>query len=441
MALLNQSASSYYSGNDLGSYQFISLDHIINNFLISYVGDNKIIGKAKRTDVAFHAQRGLQEFSYDTLKSIKSQEITLPPSSVMSLPQDYVNYVKLTSVDSSGIEHVIYPTSKTSNPFAIQQGYNEDYTFAHKDLELAEQTGTTLTQSSEVLLSQTGPFSLSLIDATGSYVTNPETLISIGMSVTGENVPLGTVITGFNAQTAEINQAIPVGTYDLTFTLPNNTVEDTTTSNTTIGVLLNPNSNIVVGMLVSGTGVPSNTIVTSINSTIITFNNIVPTLASGILNYTLKNPTSDTWESYKSATPSENSNNDYEDDVYWPNMGGRYGIDPQYAQVNGSFFIDELQGKIHFSSNVAGKNIILKYISDGLGTEEEMVVHKFAEEAMYKHIAYAILSTRLNIPEYLVARLKKERFAETRKAKLRLSNIKIEELTQVLRGKSKQIKH
>jgi hypothetical protein len=261
------------------------------------------------------------------------------------------------------------------------------------------------------------------------------------MSVTGENVPLGTVITGFNAQTAEINQAIPVGTYDLTFTLPNNTVEDTTTSNTTIGVLLNPNSNIVVGMLVSGTGVPSNTIVTSINSTIITFNNIVPTLASGILNYTLKNPTSDTWESYKSATPSENSNNDYEDDVYWPNMGGRYGIDPQYAQVNGSFFIDELQGKIHFSSNVAGKNIILKYISDGLGTEEEMVVHKFAEEAMYKHIAYAILSTRLNIPEYLVARLKKERFAETRKAKLRLSNIKIEELTQVLRGKSKQIKH
>ena len=85
--------------------------------------------------------------------------------------------------------------------------------------------------------------------------------------------------------------------------------------------------------------------------------------------------------------------------------------------------------------------MILKYISDGLGTDGEMIVHKFAEEAMYKYIAYAILSTRLNITEYLVARLKKERFAETRKAKLRLSNIKIEELTQILRGKSKQIKH
>ena len=66
---------------------------------------------------------------------------------------------------------------------------------------------------------------------------------------------------------------------------------------------------------------------------------------------------------------------------------------------------------------------------------------KFAEEAMYKHIAYAILSTRADVQEYIIQRFKKERFAETRKAKLRLSNIKLEEITQILRGKSKWIKH
>ena len=70
-----------------------------------------------------------------------------------------------------------------------------------------------------------------------------------------------------------------------------------------------------------------------------------------------------------------------------------------------------------------------------------MKVHKFAEEAMYKCIAHAIMSTRANVPEYLVNRFKKEKFASTRTAKLRLSNLKIEELTQVLRGKSKIIKH
>ena len=60
---------------------------------------------------------------------------------------------------------------------------------------------------------------------------------------------------------------------------------------------------------------------------------------------------------------------------------------------------------------------------------------------MYKWIAYAILSGKSNIPEYQVNRFKKERFAAVRNAKLRLSNIKLEEITQILRGKSKQIKH
>ena len=70
-----------------------------------------------------------------------------------------------------------------------------------------------------------------------------------------------------------------------------------------------------------------------------------------------------------------------------------------------------------------------------------MVVHKFAEEAMYKYIAHAILATRINTPEYLVIRFKREAFSAKRNAKLRLSNIKIEEITQIMRNKSKQIKH
>jgi hypothetical protein len=51
------------------------------------------------------------------------------------------------------------------------------------------------------------------------------------------------------------------------------------------------------------------------------------------------------------------------------------------------------------------------------------------------------MSTRANVPEYIVRRFQKDKFAATRKAKLRLSNLKLEELTQVLRGKSKHIKH
>jgi hypothetical protein len=57
------------------------------------------------------------------------------------------------------------------------------------------------------------------------------------------------------------------------------------------------------------------------------------------------------------------------------------------------------------------------------------------------HLSYSILANRVGIPEYIVQRYKRDRFAALRNAKIRLSNIKIEEISQVFRNKSKWIKH
>jgi len=70
-----------------------------------------------------------------------------------------------------------------------------------------------------------------------------------------------------------------------------------------------------------------------------------------------------------------------------------------------------------------------------------MKVPKMAEEALYAHISHAILASRINIPEYIINRLKRERSSKLRNAKIRLSNIKLEEFTQVMTNKSKWIKH
>jgi len=280
MGLLEGTESGYYSGSDLGNYQFVSLDNIINQFMIAYVGEHKIISKISRTDVAFHAQRALAELSFDTLKSVKAHEITVGATLSTPIPRDYVNYVKISWSDSSGIEHVLTPMPKTSNPTKFNG--------------TSEQSGDSAT------------------------MTN-----------------------------------------------------------------------------------------------------------------------------YKANDPAENQNfdYDYDDHIFDLNEGKRYGLDPQFANVNGHFFIDELKGNIHFSSNLSGSTVIVKYISDSLGTDDEMQVHKFAEEAMYKQIAYAVLSTRAGVQEYVVRRFQKDARAAKRQAKLRLSNIKLEEITQVLRGKSKHIKH
>jgi len=438
MALLTQTQQDYYDGNDFGGYQFVSLDNIITNFTIAYVGEGKIIPKIRRTDIAFHAQRAIQELSFDTFKSIKSQEITLPPSNTMVLPQDYVNYTKICCVDGNGIERPLYPTRHTSNPTPILQNTDGDYSLTA--------VGT-------------------LIDTDATIVLDNEYAnIQVGMIVSGPNIPNNaTVIATSNVNditTIEISANVTYsGTETLAFTNSDGSLileeqstfilENVTWAAGDDKITQAPNagvSNITVGMLVSHEDFPNGTTVIDVNGAVITTSELSTAASTATTNEVTFISTpgdSTTWNSFSSDTSNSTGDGNgynHDTDIYDLNIGQRYGVDPAMAQGNGTYYIDNLSGLIHFSSNISGKTVILKYISDGLGTPEEMVVHKFAEEAMYKCIAYAILSTSI-FGQALVPRFKKEKFAATRQAKLRLSNIKIEELTQLMRGKSKWIKH
>ena len=471
--------SEYYGGNDYGNYQFTSLDNIITQFQIAYVGENKIIPKIKRADIQFFAMRALQELSFDTFKSVKSEEIVVPASLQMILPQDYVNYTKVSWVDTAGIKHIIYPTSKTSNPKKYQKDDNNEYLFNLSGEKISSgellKNGNFQGIQEPWILNETGQ-GQDGDDASSQVVIVGKN--SLGLPEPLETETTGTIaaqgwfygydgnaVRGYNLlqyqafRQQNIDEIIPGEKYKITFTISNY-------SSGEFQWVLSNN----VGGIVGGTGRTANgtyeqtvTVPETGNVT----NNSQGQLIKYIANqFWLRNTsttagnatidsisivrvtdeeTSTTWSNYKSHSPSENNNYDYEDyenDVYWPNEGRRYGLDPQHAQVNGSYYIDQLSGKIYFSSNISGQTVILDYISDGLGTDAEMQVHKLAEEAMYKNIAYAILSTSsLPMHQQLAPRFKKEKFAATRQAKLRLSNIKLEEITQILRGKSKQIKH
>ena len=454
MGLLNTSQTEYYlDESSWGKYQFTSLDNVVNQFMIAYVGEDKLISKVKRSDVAFFAQRAIQELSFDTFKSCKALEVEIPASLTMALPQDYVNYVKLTWSDSAGIEHIIYPTSKTSNPIAINQDPSGDVIEeilenGNFDDNFDHWTSNNNASSNAV---QGAAFQWD-DDATRDFT-------NAGQAITNNGYVLADAST-YTVMWQSSNEILAGHTYRVSYdlTLEEGTVRTylmASDSTDTERVYKGGTTQSAVGSYTVTEDITINQTSTSdwsqswfdnnrnfVFSSRHATDNFIGTI-DNVRCYNLEFTTqaeSDTWSNYKSATPSENQD-DYQDGTYWPDRGKRYGLDPQHAQANGSFYMDCNTGKIHFSSNISGKTVIIEYISDGLGTDEEMVVHKFAEEAVYKWIAYGILSTRINTPEYIVNRFKKEKFAETRKAKLRLSNIKLEEITQILRGKSKQIKH
>ena len=289
--------------DNYGGYAYTTLDDVITNFMIGYVGAGKLIPSVKTTDVIFFAKRGLQEFSYDTLKSIRSQELNIPANLSVPLPQDYVNYVNVSWIDGQGIKHIIYPTTLTTNPYEIPGQDNQG--------------------------------------------------IPIQDNV-GENIDT-TSITEDRWATNNLEQ-------------------------------INAAQSNLTGMLLSDG------------------------LGYGGM---------------------------YGDNYF----GQRYGLQPETAQVNGWFTINERNGKMSFSSDLADKLIILEYISDGLGYDADMKIPKLAEEALYAYLSHAILATRINQPEYVIQRLRREKSAKLRNAKIRLSNIKLNEFVQIARGKSKWIKY
>tara|TARA_Y100000004_G_scaffold75359_1_gene84766 strand:+ start:616 stop:2022 length:1407 start_codon:yes stop_codon:yes gene_type:complete len=443
-------------------YQFVPLSDIISQFMVAYVGDEKIIRKCSRVDVAFHAQRALAELSFDTFKSFKSLEIEVSNSLTLPLPIDYINYTKISKVDSAGIKHPLYPAlGKTSNPQKYQVDDNNQFLF-NEDGDFIS-SGELLRNGS--FHGGTGNWSLNVGGAGGAAQTT--SVVAPGSATSGDpevgwfyekNSIRAYDIPEFQTFRQE-NVDIRSGEqYTVTYTISNyqsgsvnvvfvdengdySSTPERSANGTYVETLNRQGNTLVAGMVAA-----------QFDANVLYVQARVSAAPTTLTNLTIENisitrvgdeETSTTWKNYKSHTPSENNINDYQDyqnDVYWPNQGRRFGLDPKHAQVNGSYYIDELRGLINFSSNISGETVIIDYISDTLGTDDEMQVHKFAEEAMYKSILLAVASNYM-YTQQLVPRLKKEKFAAVRQAKLRLSNIKLEELTQILRGKSKQIKH
>lgn len=289
-----------FTDRNLGDYRYIKLIDIVNNFIYGYTGDGKVINKAKRSDILFHAKRGIQEFAYDVSRVEKIQEVEVGPDLTVAMPQDYVNYIMLSWVDTSGLEHPIFPADYTSRPSeSVAQDADGNYLFTSE--------GDTVTTTPSVTETRFKDFDLNLYS--GNLANDDYYLFTHYVS----------------------------------------------------------------------------------------------------------------------------------NRVY--NRSGRYGIDPVKANFNGVFVIDEVNGQFGFSNDLSGRIINIKYVSDGLATDSEMKVHKLAEDAIYKYIYHAVLSTKLGIPEYQVMRAKRDRRAAMRNAKLRLSDLNIKELTNIMKGKAKHIKH
>lgn len=101
MAYISQ--YEYYNNNgnapqdaNWGSYQYVSLSDIVNNFMLMYTGNHSLVNNEERYKVLFHAKRAIQELNYDAFKEIKVLELSVTDSLRYVLPSDFVNWVRIS---------------------------------------------------------------------------------------------------------------------------------------------------------------------------------------------------------------------------------------------------------------------------------------------------------------------------------------------------------
>jgi hypothetical protein len=115
----------YQNEENWGNYQYITLSQLVDNFMLNYIGDDKLISNVKRYQVLSHFKRGIQEFNYDTVKEIKVLELELNDNLTMIIPNDYVSYVRISVVGQDGL---LRPLSQ--NPYTtLGAAYLQDHEY------------------------------------------------------------------------------------------------------------------------------------------------------------------------------------------------------------------------------------------------------------------------------------------------------------------------
>ncbi len=133
---------------------------------------------------------------------------------------------------------------------------------------------------------------------------------------------------------------------------------------------------------------------------------------------------------------------DCDGDIYNSQIGARYGLNTETANINPTFTIDKKAGVINFDSTMANRQCVLQYISDGMenGNDSQISVNKLFEDYIYAYIRYSLLNNKFGVQEYIVNRARKDKLSLLRNAKIRLSNIHPSRLLMSMRGENKWIK-
>jgi len=122
-------SADYYSNPELyGNYQYITLEDMVNNFIMSGSEDDFTSG-TPRHKVLFQTRKAFGELYSNAMREIKGIQLELSPQLNVALPPDFVNYVRISWVDAEGNLRTMAENNKMDISRVYLQGNNYEILF------------------------------------------------------------------------------------------------------------------------------------------------------------------------------------------------------------------------------------------------------------------------------------------------------------------------
>jgi len=142
----NINPQEYYENSENhGTFQYETLENLVNNFLQNYCGNRSHLSNTPRSRIIYHIKKGIQKFTFEALREIKVVELELGDALEIIMPPDFVNYVRISWLDTcSGQLHPMALNWKLPLATAYLQDHLADLLY-DQDGNILE--GTSATQN------------------------------------------------------------------------------------------------------------------------------------------------------------------------------------------------------------------------------------------------------------------------------------------------------
>ena len=92
-------AKEYFEGNEHGNYQYTTLEEIVTNFQVMATDTDSFIKNTPDYLFRYYGRQAVKQISRSVSKEVKAFEIEIGQDLLCTLPQDYVDYVRISCIE------------------------------------------------------------------------------------------------------------------------------------------------------------------------------------------------------------------------------------------------------------------------------------------------------------------------------------------------------